>query len=347
MFKSSKIAIVLMMLLAIACVEPLDITFKSSLKILVVDGLLTNEDVQQKIKIQATVQQEETVYNTEIPNLKVELLVNSKERILLSNEGEGIYALPPTFRAETGNFYQLIFKKPDGTTYESDEQKMPNVIKIDKIYDEFEVNGILKGESKIPANYLYLDFRDPANEQNYYLWTWNLWERQYVCKTEYNTDLYCRENCWEILHNENWNIFSDIYSKGKTIEGKLVAKIPYYQFGGALFEVKQLGISANAFRFLKLINDQIQRTGTLVDTPPAAIVGNVKNITNPDEQISGFFMVASASKEQYWLSRDNASGKAKPIGLLGRGVNPSPFSITYPCIAGPNRTPNKPQGWLN
>jgi hypothetical protein len=346
MFKWRKIFLFAMALWACSCVEPFETITESSLKILVVDGILTNEDAQQKIKIQTTVHENETIYNAEIPNLKVELVVNGKESILLTNQGEGTYALPTNFRAKTGDSYKLKFQKTDGTKYESNEQIMPNTPQIDKIYDEFEVNGIEKGTAKIPTNYMYVDFKDPIEQQNYYLWTWTLWERQFVCKTEYNYDYYCNQNCWEILHNEDWNIFSDIYSNGKPILGKLVAKIPYYQMAGSLFEIKQLGINQETYRFLKLITDQTDRTGTLVDTPPAAIVGNVKNLTNPSEQITGFFIVASSSTVKYWLNRENAVGKAQPVGLLGRKTNPTTNNATYVCIEGLNRTPTKPRGWI-
>lgn len=347
MFKRRKIFLCAIALWACSCVEPFETINESSLKIMVVDGILTNEDTQQKIKIQATVHDNETIYNTEIPNLKVELIINGKESVSFLNQGSGIYALPDFFRAKVENSYQLKFQKADGTKYESNDQIMPNTPKIDKIHDEFEVNGIENGINKIPANFIYVDFKDPTEQQNYYLWTWTLWERQFVCKTEFNYDYYCNQNCWEIFHNEDWNIFSDIYSNGKPIFGKLIAKIPYYQMSGSLFEIKQLGISQETYRFLKLINDQTERTGTLVDTPPAAIVGNVKNLSNPSEQITGTFIVASSSTVKYWLNRENAVGKAQPIGLLGRKTNPTTNNATYVCIEGPNRTPTKPRGWVD
>lgn len=347
MIDIKKILLGAVMLWACSCVEPFENITESSLKILVIDGILTNEDIQQKIKIQTTIHQNETVYESEIPNLKVQLIVNRKENIDFINQGNGNYSLPESFRAKTGNLYQLKFQKTDGTSYESNEQLMLSTIPIDKVYDEFDVNGIEKDLKKIPANNIYLDFTDPIDQQNYYLWIWTSWERQNVCLSAYNSDYYCRENCWEIFHNDDWNILSDTYSNGKTILGKLITQIPYYQTNGALIDIKQFGINQETYRFLKLINDQTKRTGTLVDTPPTAIVGNVKNLTNPSEQITGYFMVASASTVEYWLDRKNAEGKVAPVGLLGRKPNPPPNNATYSCIEGPNRTPTKPRFWVD
>ncbi len=127
--------------------------------------------------------------------------------------------------------------------------------------------------------------------------------------------------------------------------GKLAAEIPYYQTNGALIEIKQQRISYDSYQFLKLLKNQVQNTGTLVDTPPEALVVNIRNLTNPDEKVAGAFMVASVSSVKYWISREDANGKASPIGLLGRKPLTSPAGVLMPCIASRTRTPIKPNGW--
>lgn len=345
MIKHKQIIFLLLAIWACACVEPFETLSENSLNKLVVDATLTDEDTPQKISIHKSITNGEIAFKEPIDNLKVEILVNLKEKVSLTHQGEGVYALPENFRAKSGNSYQLFFQKSDGTKYESTEQIMPRGTKVDRLYDTFATDGIDNGTTKIPANNLYVDFQDPANEQNYYTWSWTLWERQFICHTEFSVDYYCRQNCWEILRNDTWNIFSDIYSNGKPVLNKLVAQIPYYNYDGALVEIKQLAISGEAYRFLKTLSEQTERTGTLVDTPPAAIVGNVRNLSNPDEPVVGFFMVGSASTINYWLSRENAQGKVNPIGLLGRKPNPNRFGATSECVEGPTRTPQKPLWW--
>lgn len=157
--------------------------------------------------------------------------------------------------------------------------------------------------------------------------------------------MYCNQDCWEILSNDDIDIFSDVYTNGKPIVGKLAAEIPYYQTNGALIEIKQQRISYDSYQFLKLLKNQVQNTGTLVDTPPEALVVNIRNLTNPDEKVAGAFMVASVSSVKYWISREDANGKASPIGLLGRKPLTSPAGVLMPCIASRTRTPIKPNGW--
>jgi hypothetical protein len=345
MLKISKIGALALVLLTGACVTPFEIDLNTEKKYLVVEGTLTDIDLDQSINIQETYNFEKNTYNVPVLNLKVDILVNGSETIHCSEKGEGHYALPSSFHIQSGATYQLRFQKPDGTTYESDEEKTTKVAAIDRIFNEFEVNGIKDGLKNIAANYIYLDFRDNPDTQDFYLWTWKLWENQVTCKTDYY-DYYCNSKCWEILYNKDFNVMSDIYSNGQSINGKLVARIPFYSFDGALLEIRQQAVSEQVYRYFKLIAEQSQKNGTLVDTPPAAIIGNIKNINNPGEPVAGVFSVASTVKQRYWLDRKNAVG-AIPIGILGRTPVTTSNGPTYPCIESSTRTPRKPEGWVD
>ena len=341
----TKIIAILTAIGCYSCVSPYDIRFHDAMQVLVVDAILTDEDAEQQIQILASDYFNGIIHEIPLSNLKAEILVNHTTKIKLTERGDGVYALPITFRTKIGDTYQLLFQKADGTQYQSTEERLISAPKIDKIYDEFVAEGLLQNNKRLPVNNVYIDFKDSASQQNYYKWSWNLWERQYICTTTDYYDLYCDKDCWDILHDNKLDIFSDEFSNGKSTVGKLVAQIPYYQFNGALLEIRQQTISAEAYHFLKQLQDQVQNSGTLVDTPPAAVVGNIKNITNPNEEIAGVFMVTSVVSEKYWLSRENASGKARPIGLLLRSPNVSPVSIRSPCIESKNRTAHKPKEW--
>lgn len=341
----SKIFVITLVLLAGACVTPFEIDLNSEKKYLVVEGTLTDIDADQTIDIHETYNLKENTYNKPVLNLKVEIVVNGSETVHCTEKGEGIYELPFAFRVQPGSTYQLRFQKPDGTTYESSEEKTTRVATIDKVFDAFEVNGIKGDVRNIAANYIYLDFKDNPETQDFYLWTWKLWENQVVCHTDYY-DFYCNRKCWEILYNKDFNVMSDVFSNGQAMNGKLVAKIPFYSFDGALLEIKQQTVSEQVYRYLNLVSQQSQKNGTLVDTPPAAIVGNVRNIKDSSEPVAGIFSVASTVTKRYWLDRKNAVG-AIPIGLLGHTPVTTSLGPLYPCIESKTRTPNKPEGWVD
>lgn len=363
-----------------SCVEPFEINFPQGKKILTVDATITDTADEQFFTITESENRNSVVYSFPIRQAKVEVVVNNAERVLLTERTPGIYALPMSFRLKVGNSYKLSFEKSDGTKYESGEEVMTSTPDIDRVYDEFKVEGKETQVGYDPASYIYLDTTDPADEKNNYVWTWRLWEKQIICKSCHGSRFYveplpegkclieekfkdvpyfdyaCSGNCWDIFYNTTVNVFSDVFSNGKPIIGRLIAKIPYYSKDGALLEIKQQSVSAAAYRYLKLLVDQAQNTGSLVDTPPAAVIGNIKNVTNPSEEIAGFFMVSGVRSIRYWLNRQSArETNAVPTGIIGHQIHYEPNSEPpepprppmAPCIPGKYRTNMKPKGWID
>ena len=358
-----------------ACVEPFNLKFKSQLKILTIEATITDTELEQTVKITESINNSGSTYASPVTKATVEILVNGSEKISLIERSGGIYVLPASFRTRLGSTYKLFFQKSDGTKYESGIETQSTAPEITKVYDEFKIDGIGSVDNYAPANYVYIDTQDPADQKNNYLWSWKLWERQNICAScmggrffltpapgacrqenaflNTNFDYTCNGSCWDIFYNRDLNVANDIYSNGKPIIGKLIGKIPFYLGAGALIEITQQTISAEAYRYFKLLADQVQNNGSLVDTPPAAIIGNIKNMANPDEPIAGFFMVTSVRTVRYWLSRENGIGKVRPIGLLGHPFNPEPQGADTsrpplaPCLEGKFRTPKKPTGWID
>jgi hypothetical protein len=73
------------------------------------------------------------------------------------------------------------------------------------------------------------------------------------------------------------------------IKEKLVAQIPFYNDYGCLVNLEQISVSLEVYKFYQLVRQLTQGTGGLADTPPSAIVGNIQNVSNPDEKVVGYF----------------------------------------------------------
>ncbi|MBA4852540.1 DUF4249 domain-containing protein [Emticicia sp. BO119] len=376
MLKSKSFLLLLCIcILFYACVEPYELGVQQEQKILTIDATITDLADEQTVKISESFSSSNVVYALPVTKAKVEIVINNTERVPLTETTGGVYILPISFHTRVGEKYKLVFKKEDGTQYESTEERQSVVSDITRVYDEFRIDGIETSLGNRPANYVYLDTNDPASEKNNYMWTWKLWERQGVCiscvggryfttpvparcrmeaaYSEVTYDYGCSETCWQIFYNTDLNVYSDVFSNGQSILGRLIGKIPYYSASGALLEIKQQSISPSAYQYMKLLANQVQNNGSLVDTPPAAIIGNVKNVNKPDEPVAGFFMVTSVRTNKYWLGRENASGLATPLGLLDHAINFEPSAgdprrpPLAPCEESRVRTRFKPDGWVN
>lgn len=187
----------------------------------------------------------------------------------------------------------------------------------------------------------------------------------------------CRTQCWDIFSNSTVSLFSDSYSNGGPITRRNVGQIPYYTQNPALTEVRQSSLTADAYRYFSLLQQQTQNTGGLADTPPTALVGNVHNVANEQERVIGYFTATAVSVQRHWLSKKDATGFAyggvyyDPIKKLALPVpreqqlfyafnqelpkvesylnftilGGPPRPPTAVCVPSDSRTPFKPDGW--
>jgi hypothetical protein len=317
---------------------------------------------------------------------RVQVIVNESQSYDLTESEPGTYQLPLSFRGKVGDSYVLHFQTPDGKSYASQPEKMLPVAPVKRAYDVFNPKGIPRyaefyGDFT-PSNDIYLDFDDPAGEKNFYRWQWTLWEVQKTCATcnqgkyylfetesgvdgdcfkdltlNFNNiyDYTCEDLCWDIFYSKDITIFSDTYTNGQGQKDKLVAQIPLLQSNPCLVSLQQNSLTPAAFRFLKLIQEQAVNAGTLADTPPAPIQGNVFNTNDKDELIIGFFTASSVAEYRTMLWRKNIKNTAVLNQLFktihNRDLVPEERSAERPyiplaiCKRSSSRTPFLPRDW--
>ncbi len=246
-------------------------------------------------------------------------------------------------------------------------------------------NGVYAVHKVIPHQYLYYYYFVAGDE---------LFEDCFTPPTQkidYNApdvpggdwyyDYTCRNACWEIIQGYAIQVFDDVYSNGGLISQQRVAQIPFYDYQPALVDVRQLSLTADAYRYYKLFQNQTQNTGGLADSPPTALGGNVHQVDNPRQTMVGFFTASAVSLIHYWLDRkdyqgiaygaldpegthDNAGddlfyalnlrrprpepappyvgGRQEPKVRIWPNTDRPPLA---PCLLSDSKTPFKPEGW--
>ncbi|WP_255069923.1 DUF4249 domain-containing protein [Lacihabitans sp. LS3-19] len=373
----TKIYYILVLCLFIACVEPFELNVITTETILIVDGTIDDSNTDQFINLKKFIPTDNSNSIRYLPETKakVTIIENGLNVVNCVENTNGYYYLPLGFKAKVGNKYKLRVELADGNIYESSDETMKKTPPITDYTVVFDPKGIKKGENYVPAHLVYVSTKDDAAPGDNYMWTYRLYEKQTVCKTceggifltspaplgKCSTvrslaedgviyDYRCDGNCWEVLYSEELNVMSDALSGGKEIKNRLVAKIPFYQNNGFVVQIKQQNVSAGSFQYLKILGNQSQNNGTLVDSPPAALIGNLKNIKNSTEAVGGYFMVGEAVTKSIWVDRTDTKD-AVPIYLMGRAAVYEPANADgsrppfAPCIKTNTRTPLKPEGW--
>lgn len=380
--KTSKSFVLLGLFLVsvISCVEPFVIDYELDKGIIIVDAVLTDEPDNQYVILRESKILTTNKVSAIVPlkDCKVEIVVNNSERIqFIENSNDpGNYLGPKGFKAEANKTYQLFFTTSTGKNFQSKIEKLEKGVEIKNVYQKLEIIGKPIDKNFKVNHKIYLDTDDPAATKNYYLWDWNLYEQNEICKTceggeRYYTfpapgkcvkdlppafrnvvyDYECYGNCWEILHSNKINIMDDVFSNGKTITGRFIADVPIYHLNnGAILEVKQQSINLPVYKYYNILMEQIQNSGGLADTPPVSLIGNIES--NNNETVAGYFRVTDESKYYYWVDRsDVLKTDIKPVYLIGRPTNfePGGEDLTrpplVPCINSYTRTNIKPKGW--
>lgn len=289
----------------LTCIDPYNPELDKLESFLVVDALLTDENISNYVRLTRTIKDPE-----ERPAMVSDATVMIKDDLGKSTElyetSEGTYMTDSLeFRGETGRSYTLYIKTAEGEEYESEECLMSPVQDIDSIYfakDREVIDNEIREGIRI-----YIDTKGES-EKKYYRWTFEEWWKirvPYVKMFDYirqDSIIECsqiREVCWGNKKSYEINIKSSETRFSQPVlfvasekSGRLL--IQYY------IKVKQLSISKKEYEFWDLMQQIEERGGDIFEKQPFQISGNIHNIGKPAEQVLGYFQVSGVKvKERY------------------------------------------------
>jgi hypothetical protein len=243
---------------------------------------------------------------------------NTGKTTFLSEVIDGIYQTPNSFKGAVGVTYTLQIESGNGVVYNSIPETIEPVAEMDSIYAKFISKLSANPLNPITGLQMFVDFQDTPNEKNYYLWKYN-GAFQINANPELHLDpetgnpapLDCCATCWE----QESKAFSNLL-KDNTIDGTNVSMPIVFieddgiHFGDKYFvKIEQHSISFDAYSFYLLLNQQLSIKGDIFDPPPATTRGNVINVSNPDENVIGFFTVSDVREKEMFLYPEQLTTK--------------------------------------
>ncbi len=379
MKKSLYFIITAVILSTIACVNPYELQYQTQKKILYIEADLNDVDQNQKIRVWQNIPSIGDPSFEPISDAKVTITENNSTQIAAIHEKEGFYNLPVDFKIKLNQPYTLSIVLANGTKYESSSESAPmKAPKVDSMYSEYKTSGITYDAKTLSGHDIYLDLTDSPTQDQFYLWKWVLYEKRDYCvsclggrffvnplpngqcvedrflkQRNVTYDYECKSDCWKVIYSDKFNLMSDKLSNGKKIKARLLGSVPFLQYKAALIQAEQFLVSKKTYDYYSLLVSQGQSTGTLTDTPPQSLNGNIKNIQNPTEVVGGVFSIASKTVKAFTIKRLERTPNLFPYGLneSGRANQPEPSGAdtsrppASPCIEGKNNTGKKPFGW--
>jgi hypothetical protein len=263
--------------ISMSCQEVITIDLEEGPKRLVVEGRIErdkeNPSGYQAIRLSTTA--DYFINDVMPPATGAEVIISDDQGdsypLTESGSDKGLY--------ETNNLFSEINREYtitivyENETYQGKETMLP-VAPIDSMYQRFREENTFD-EAGIRIS---IDYSDPVEQTNYYYW------EQY------------RNGTTLINPNPGTKftlISNDELYNGQTIRGKIPNDALIYVAGDRA-EIKQIALSEFAYRYYFAIFEQEGNRGGL-NTPPAAIRGNIQNLTNPDRYPLGYFYASEIS----------------------------------------------------
>lgn len=291
---------------SVSCVEPIEVELSDSKSnLLVVEGGITTSARSHIIQLTRTAKYGsifEGVIKRET-GASVSIRDSDGNVNFLSELGNGVYATDSNFAAVIGKSYSLQILTASGEEYNSIPEMVEPVQPISRVYTEFKEKASADPLQTISGVQVNIEYQDPKDEKNYYLWRL-IGTYRINANPELNIDpesgqvvpLDCCATCWTTEVGNIPNLMSDVAFDGALIEMPLVfIEDDGVRFGGKYhLVIQQRSLSAEAYEFYSLVNEQISIDGDIFDPPPATVRGNMINLNEPDENVIGYF---SASDE--------------------------------------------------
>jgi hypothetical protein len=355
-----------------ACIDPVPPEFDFVEDLIIVDALTSTLPGTTYATVRKTIL-EFGIYKSEFVSGCKVYLINSKTQETISLiETELNYLAPSDFKVDSGSEWEMEVIMPDGKTYVSQSEIVPEVVPISNISENYnkEMRFDEANNKFIPGHEIRINFQEPSDQENYYYFQYRSYEKEIYCNICYNGVLRfgecisqienpqakqyytytCDQACWQINYSQEITLFDDALTNGKSIENLLVARIPLNSKQDMLAEILQLNITAQAHKYYKTIKDIVDNNGGFNAPLPSALIGNFYNPSDLEDPILGRFTAAAASNQSLFVKRgsitDQYVGYLRPpqSELFGDPL-PNPLTYDAPCLENRNRTAIQPPLW--
>jgi len=347
--------IIFSLLVLINCKDPINLPGEGSIGILVIDGKVTTQPGPYYVRLGYTV----GLSQKPSPILLATVFLVDDDTGLTEQylESEpGVYSVPgSTIQGTAGHSYHVAVTLPNGKSYASKSEKIPDATGIDVSSYDFGTRSDFIGETEVQKNVIniYTDTQLPAGENDSYYLRWNVSETYVFEQTPIPNPLTggIPRPCYVDGYSDPQRItlFTTQNQELQSLKHTLVAQrdLDYTFLARHYFTIYLSSTTLESYKYFKNVNELINRSGSIFDTPPAPIIGNVYSVTDSEEKVFGYFEATNTSLTRFFTLRGNI-----PVSLAPYCNDPS-VGIYWPgypkechfCLGLSNSSDVPPNWW--
>lgn len=328
-----RVAAILIIAISLStCIDPYTPNLKGYESLLVVDGLITDENLSYTIKLSKTIQDRSAVPE-KISDASVSISDESGGITYLINYGKGLYKTDSmTFRGVVGRSYTLHITTTEGLQYESDQCTMQSVPEIDSVYYNKDQEFFNNGTEIQDGIRIYLNSKRGDNNR-FLRWsfveTWKfsvpnpkLFDYLGGGRVALLRDI--KKYCWKTMESDQVILPSAFSSNAGNIQRQPIffiapARSNRLMLGYSIL-VKQYSISERENEFWNNLKKVNESGADIFASQPFPVISNVRNINNPKEKVLGFFQVSAEKEKRIFI----------PFSVLTE--NQFPFYHNNECV---------------
>ncbi len=331
----------------VSCYEPYYADIDANEKILVVDGLITNEIASYLVRLEYASLFDTTVSREPVLNARVTVTDDKGNYNLFKETKSGYYKSDSLkFTAQHGRTYTLNVVTSDGNIYQSDPQKLlppytPSNLSADYDYQELidQFNGMVKRDYGAKIN---VDIQCGAEIMPHFRITSELVKQYFyvlfIPPPPFDPPMYSFY-CWQ---SDQANSDINLTESEKSISGAPIKKhevcfledqISLYGFSYSLGprqpDLSYIAIGStekqsytlmhrslylslytlnnDSYSFYKGMDEQLSSEGRLFDPIAAQLNGNLECLTRHEKKVIGFFEASSVNRTSYVISNWHSS----------------------------------------
>lgn len=239
-----------------------------------------------------------------IQGADVRIVDESGAAISLKETAKGYYQTPSSFVGIIGKKYQLKIMTKAGQDIASDWQTLSSPIAAEGLDYTFVTAEKVENMRFDLAGYV----SDKKQVENYY----------FIKRQDFIQFLTtcpepppppapvpaCDCKCWQAPQNTQPILLTDFLVDGSKIKLPL-GSIDYRDFTDWVVQLEVYTVDKATHTYWQRQEDQRKLGGGIFDKVPAQIIGNLKCLNNPDQQVLGYFMVAGKTKSRLTVDRYN------------------------------------------
>ena len=302
-----------------SCVDEFDFESTEFKSALVVEGTITDRNEIQRIKISQTFPLD-TVLLTGVSGAVVSVADSNGGNYQFTESASGEYVSNSPFAVASGLTYTLNISTPEGKTYQSEPTIVPGKTTIDKLYAERD----FKDDGAEEGMFIYVDSFDPNGESKYYRYEYEetykiiapFWNQldAYIVSPLPNPQVGTRAKeqeeqiCYRtissntIIQQSTTEFGEDRISKFPV---RFINKANYMLSHRYSILVKQYVQSRAAFSYYETLESLSGSENFLSQLQTGFLEGNIKCLSNPDEDVVGFFQVSTVTEQRIFFDYED------------------------------------------